>query len=274
MLASLLIVFREVLEAGLIVGIVLAATQGISHRGRYIVIGIGAGVLGAGVLALFAGAITESLSGFGEEIFNSAILLVAVVMLGWHTLWMASHGREIAAEMKALGRAVTRGESSLPAMATVVAVAVLREGSEVVLFLYGIAASGQTSSLSMLAGGVLGVLAGSLVSWLLYRGLVIIPLNKLFDFTSGLIALLAAGMAGRAAAILAGADLIPAWGYEWWDSSSIVADGSMTGRVLQALLGYSDRPMGVQLAAWAVTLATLIIGRWLIRQRPAAATIH
>lgn len=266
MLASLLIVFREVLEAGLIVGIVLAATQGIYRRGTYIALGIVAGLLGASVLAVFAGEITQSLSGFGEEVFNSAILIVAVFMLGWHNLWMASHGRELAAEMKALGHAVARGESSLPAMAIVVAVAVLREGSEVVLFLYGIAASGQTSMVYMLVGGLTGVLAGSLVSWLLYRGLITVPLNKLFACTGWLIALMAAGMAGRAAAILAGANLIPAWGYELWDTSSIVADGSMAGRVLQALLGYSDRPMGVQVAAWAVTLALLILGSQLIKR--------
>ena len=266
MLASLLIVFREVLEAGLIVGIVLAATQGIYRRGTYIALGIVAGLLGASVLAVFAGEITQSLSGFGEEVFNSAILIVAVFMLGWHNLWMASHGRELAAEMKALGHAVARGESSLPAMAIVVAVAVLREGSEVVLFLYGIAASGQTSTVYMLVGGLAGVLAGSLVSWLLYRGLITVPLNTLFACTGWLIALMAAGMAGRAAAILAGANLIPAWGYELWDTSSVVADGSMAGRVLQALLGYSDRPMGVQVAAWAVTLALLILGSQLIKR--------
>lgn len=271
MLASLLIVFREVLEAGIIVGIVLAATQGIRQRGRYIAIGIVAGLLAASLLAIFAGEITNSLSGFGEEIFNSVILIVAVIMLGWHNLWMAKHGRELASEMKALGNAVSRGESSLPAMATVVAVAVLREGSEVVLFLYGIAAAGQASAVSMLTGGLLGVMAGSLVSWLLYKGLLTIPLGKLFNVTSWLIALLAAGMAGRSAAILAGADLIPAWGYEVWDTSWLVADGSMTGRVLQALLGYSDRPMGVQLTAWAFTLATLIVcSRW-IRNHPGAA---
>lgn len=266
MLASLLIVFREVLEAGLIVGIVLAATQGIYRRGTYIALGIVTGLLGASVLAVFAGEITQSLSGFGEEVFNSAILIVAVFMLGWHNLWMASHGRELAAEMKALGHAVARGESSLPAMAIVVAVAVLREGSEVVLFLYGIAASGQTSMVYMLVGGLTGVLAGSLVSWLLYRGLITVPLNKLFACTGWLIALMAAGMAGCAAAILAGANLIPAWGYELWDTSSVVADGSMAGRVLQALLGYSDRPMGVQVAAWAVTLALLILGSQLIKR--------
>jgi high-affinity iron transporter len=271
MLASLLIVFREVLEAGLIVGIVLAATEGIARRGRYIAAGIAAGVLGAALLAAFAGAITDSLSGNGQEVFNASILIVAVVMLGWHNIWMASHGREIARDMKAMGHAVALGEKSLLAMLVVVAVAVLREGSEVVLFLYGIASATGSGPVPLLAGGLLGVLAGAVVSWALYRGLVAIPLHRLFSVTSWLIALLAAGMAGQAAAILAGDDLIPSWGYQLWDTSWLLSDGSLPGRALKALVGYSDRPMGVQLAAYLVTLAVLVTAAQLIRRQPAAA---
>ncbi|WP_367375380.1 FTR1 family protein [Pseudomonas lini] len=267
MFASLLIVFREVLEAGIIIGIVLAATQGIRRRGRFIAAGILAGLVGASLLAVFTEAITHALFGFGQEVLNGVILLIAVLMLGWHNLWMVHHGRELAARLQAAGHAVAAGESSLMAMAIVVAVAVLREGSEIALFLYGVAASTQTSSLSMLVGGLLGIAAGSVLSWLLYRGLVTIPLRRLFSVTSWLVALLAAGMAGRAAALFAGADIIPAWGYELWDTSSFIADGSMSGRVLQALLGYSDRPMGVQLAAWVVTFATLALGSRLIKHR-------
>ena len=112
----------------------------------------------------------------------------------------------------------------------------------------------------MLLGGALGIAGGVLVAWLLYRGLLAIPLHRLFSVTSWLIALLAAGMAGQAAAILAGADLIPAWGYQLWDTSWLLSSGSLLGRALQALVGYSDRPMGVQLAAWLAMLAALVLG--------------
>ncbi len=267
MLASLLIVFREVLEAGLIVGIVLAATQGIAGRGRWIAGGIAAGVLGASLLAVFAGALSNALSGNGQEVFNATILLIAVLMLSWHIIWMASHGRELAREMKEVGRAVVRGERSLFAMSVVVAVAVLREGSEVVLFLYGIAASTRAGPGPLLFGGALGVLAGAAITWLLYRGLLAIPIGRLFSVTNVLVALLAAGMAGQAAAILAGADLIPAWGYQLWDTSWLLADDSMLGRALHALVGYSDRPMGVQVAAYLATLCILIgANHWINRQ--------
>jgi high-affinity iron transporter len=260
MLASLLIVFREVLEAGLIVGIVLAATRGIPRRASWIAGGVGVGSLGAALLAVFAGALSNALAGVGQEVFTATILIVAVVMLAWHQLWMASHGREMAREMKALGQEVAAGRRSLLAMAVVVAVAVLREGAEVVLFLYGIAQSSQEGPAPLLAGGVLGIGLGAGAAWLLYRGLLAIPVHRLFSVTGWLIALLAAGMAGQAAAILAGADLIPAWGYQLWDTSALLPQDSLLGRALHALVGYADRPMGVQVAAYLVVLAALIIG--------------
>jgi high-affinity iron transporter len=260
MLASLIIVFREVLEAGLIVGIVLAATRGVAHRGGFIAAGVGAGVIGAALLASFAGALSDALAGRGQEVFNAAVLTVAVVMLGWHNLWMASHGRELAVEMKAMGQAVVGGDKSLVAMAIVVAIAVLREGAEVVLFLYGIAAASSEGWAALLLGGVLGVALGAAVSFLLYLGLLAIPLHRLFSVTSWLIALVAAGMAGQAAAILAGIDLIPSWGFELWDTSWFLPQDSILGRALHALVGYSDRPMGVQLAAYLAVLAVLAIG--------------
>jgi high-affinity iron transporter len=265
MLASLIIVFREVLEAGLIVGVVLAATQGIIGRAAWLSAGIGAGVLGAGFLALFAGALEAAFAGSGQEMFNATILVAAVLMLAWHQIWMAAHGRQIAAEMTMMGRDVALGRRSLLAMAVVVAVAVLREGAEVVLFLYGIAASGNAGWPPLMLGGAFGVGLGVLVAMLLYRGLVAIPVARLFAVTSWLIALLAAGMAGQAAAILAGADLIPAWGYQLWDTSWLLPQDGLLGRALQALVGYADRPMGVQLVAWAAVLALLIIGARLVR---------
>ncbi len=269
MLASLLIVFREVLEAGLIVGIVLAATQGIARRGTFIGLGIGAGVAGAALLAGFAGALSTALSGNGQEVFNAGILIVAVLMLGWHNMWMASHGREMAREMKTMGRSVASGETSLVAMAVVVGVAVLREGAEVVLFLYGIAASTKAGALPLLTGGALGVAAGAAVSWLLYRGLVAIPMKRLFAVTGAMVALLAAGMAGQAAAILANANLIPAMGWQVWDTSWLLSDGSLVGKALHALVGYSDRPLGVQILAYLATLTVLLVGARLINRPPA-----
>ncbi|PPQ26069.1 FTR1 family iron permease [Rhodopila globiformis] len=267
MLASLIVVFREVLEAGLIVGIVLAATQGVPQRGRWIASGIAAGVLGAMLLASCAGALSDALEGNGQEVFNACVLMVAVVMLAWHVLWMARHGREMALQMRAVGEAVVGGQKSLLALAIVVALAVLREGAEVVLFLYGIAASASVGPAGLATGAALGIAAGAMVSWLLYRGLLTIPVRHLFSVTGVLITLLAAGMAGQAAAILAGADLIPTWGMDIWNSSALLPENSLAGRTLHVLIGYSERPMGVQVAAYVTVLALLLLGSRLVARQ-------
>ena len=263
MLATLLIVFREVIEAGLIVGIVLAATEGVRHRGRWIAGGIAAGIAGAALLAVFAGALSNAFSGVGQELFNASVLVVAVVMLGAHVTWMASHSRQMTQEMEAMGRSVVSGERTLSAMALVVTVAVLREGSEVVLFLFGVATSSRPGVGAMLLGGALGVLGGVGLSWLLYRGLVTIPMRHLFKVTNAMIALVAAGMAGQAALILASVDLVPTLGDQLWNTSGILPDDGLVGRALHALIGYSDRPSGIQMLAFGVTLVALAGLSWL-----------
>jgi high-affinity iron transporter len=184
---------------------------------------------------------------------------------------MAQHGREMAAEMSATSKAVKNGDKSLLALAVVIAVAVLREGAEVVLFLYGIAVSTHEGPVPLLIGGLLGLGLGVVISYLLYRGLVIIPVRHLFRVTNALVALLAAGMAGQAAALLSRVDLIPTWGNRLWDSSRILAEDSILGRALHALVGYSDRPVGVQVAAYLGTLIALVACARMVAKSPPKA---
>src|SRR5581483_377832 len=162
-IAALIIVFREIIEAGLVVGIVLAATAGVAGRGRWVAAGILGGATGAGLVAAFAGVLGSAFAGTGQELFNAAILFAAVLMLGWHNVWMARHGRAVAAEMRSVGEQVASGTRTLAALAIVVGVAVLREGSEIVLFLYGVALSGGDSAAQMALGGALGIGLGAAV---------------------------------------------------------------------------------------------------------------
>ena len=96
MIAIALIVFREVLEAALVVGLVLAASKGTPRRGRWISGGVVAGLVGAGAVAGFASEIASAVSGIGQELFNAGVLFAAVGMLGWHNVWMGRHGKEMA----------------------------------------------------------------------------------------------------------------------------------------------------------------------------------
>ncbi len=268
MLSALLIVFREAIEAGLIVGIVLAATVGVPRRGSAVSVGVGGGVAGACVVAAFAGELASLFQGNGQELFNATILLLAVAMLTWHNVWMASHGRDMARELKAAGHAVVSGQRSLAALSIVVGVAVLREGSEVVLFLYGIAAQGGTSNAALLAGGALGLAAGAAVSALMYFGLLAIPAGRLFQVTSGLITLLAAGMAAQAVLFLQNGGYIGALTDPIWDTSWLLSEDSIAGRLLHTLIGYVQAPNGAQLAAYLVTIIAIVTLTRLV-QKPA-----
>ena len=269
MLASLLIVFREVFEAGLLVGIVMAVTTGVAGRGLWITGGVVAGVLGACLVALFTGGLSELFGGSGQEVFNAGILSFAVIMLTWHNVWMARHGRELAAELKAAGEAVASGSKSLAALAIVVAIAVLREGSEVVLFLYGVAASQGGASWGMLMGGVIGLILGSLVCLMTYVGLITIPARYLFSVTSTLIAFLAAGLAAQAIAFLQQADILTALDQTVWDTSWILSDSSYLGRALHTLIGYVDQPTAMQLIVYAATLTVMVVLMKLFSAPPA-----
>src|SRR5690242_15221073 len=103
MLATALIVFREMLEAGLVVGVVLAATRGIRRRGVWAALGVAAGLAGACVVAAFADRLASLARGAGQELLDAGILAFAVAMLAWHNVWMAKHGREIADEARRWG---------------------------------------------------------------------------------------------------------------------------------------------------------------------------
>ena len=258
MLATLLIVFREVIEAGLIVGIVLAATKGVAGRAWWVSLGVACGLLGAALVAAFAGEISGLFQGSGQELFDAAILLFAVVMLTWHNVWMAGHGRALAREMKQVGAQVSAGERPMAALAIVVGIAVLREGSEVVLFLYGVASQGGASSTAMLAGGALGVLAGAAVTALMYFGLLAIPAHRLFGVTAGLITLLAAGMAAQAILFLQQGGYLEFFTSRVWDTSWILKQDSIVGRLLHTLIGYNDMPNGAQLLAYLATVAVVV----------------
>jgi high-affinity iron transporter len=257
MLGALIIVFREVIEAGLIVGIVLAVTKGVAKSRLWISFGVASGVAGAALVAVFAGAIANALEGMGQELFNGSILAIAVVMLTWHNVWMASHGRQMASEMRQFGEQVRSGARSLLALAVVVGVAVMREGSEIVLFLYGLGAAGGSDAMSLLAGSFLGLIAGCVVSALTFYGLVTIPQRHLFRVTSLLITFLAAGLAAQSTLFFQQAGLVEAMSNTAWDTSAVLSDSSLFGRVLHTLVGYSDQPSVLQVVVYVATLGAI-----------------
>ena len=270
MLASLLLVFREVLEAALIVGIVAAATRGVAGRGRWIGGGLVLGIAGAVIVAGAAGWIANALGGVGQEWFNASVLLAAVAMIGWHVVWMARHGRELATQMKSVGQDVSSGTRPLTALMVVVAIAVLREGSEIVLFGYGLFASGSSVP-SMAVGALLGLASGVALGVGMYFGLLRLPVRHFFGATNGLLVLLAAGMAANAAYFLTQADALQTWTQPLWNTDWLLHDDSTPGKALHVLIGYTAQPSGMQLLFYLGTMALLVIGMRLFSGNAAPA---
>ncbi len=265
MFGASIIVFRESLEAALLIGVIAAATRGLPKRGLWLALGIGAGLLGSLVVAALTETIAEMAGGSGQEVFNAAILGFAVLMLAWHNIWMASHGAEMARKAKRVGEGVREGTQEMSAVAIVVAITVLREGSETVLFLHGLAAS--ASGATVISGGLLGLIAGVVVGVAMYGGLLRIPVRWFFSVTGGLLLLLAAGLASQMARFLVQADWLPSLVSPLWNTSGILPVNSAIGSVLHVLIGYEAQPSGMQAIFYIVTFLCIAMGAWWARRQ-------
>ena len=260
MLGITIIVFREALEAALLIGIVAASTRAIAERGRWISGGIALGLAGACMVAALTAEISGLFEGVGQELFNAVILGVAVLLLAWHCIWMTAHSRELAIAAREVGQAVHAGRRTLPAILLVIAIAVLREGAESALFVYGLLSGMEVSTVELASSVAAGGLAASALGWMLYGGMLRLPMKWFFTITNALLLVLAAGMASRMAQSLVQANLIPALKTPLWDSSPVLPVNSTAGAFLHALAGYEATPSGMQVVFYVATLVIIIMG--------------
>lgn len=257
MYSTLIIVFREILEIAIIVGVILAATKELKERYLLVLAGIGFGIIGSVIVAIFAGKISDSFAGSGQEIFNATVLIAAVFIIGWTVIWMKTHGREIVQHAKKVSAGVVAGDLPNYSVSVIIMLATLREGSEIVLFVHGILAAGNETITNIITGGFIGLGLGTFVGMLIYFGLLRISPKHLFTVTSWLLAFLAAGMAAGAAGYLNAAGKLPAIIETVWDSSAFLPEDSLVGKILHALLGYTDRPSGIQVLFYVTTIGII-----------------
>lgn len=269
MFAAGLIVFRESLEAALFIGIVAAATGQMQGRSRWLSAGVAIGALGAFVIALAAQQISAWADGFGQDMVNITVLSLALAMLLWHCVWVTTHAHEMVADARQLGTAVQGGQRKPWALLTAVALAVLREGAETVLFIGGMLTGSGDSLWSVLSSGATGLALGAALGYLLYIGLSRIPVSRLFWTTNLLIALLAGSIASQLAKALGQAGLLDHWNAPLWDTSGALASDSAVGTLLHALVGYDAQPSGAQFAAYMAALSFIFLGTKLLRRAPA-----
>jgi high-affinity iron transporter len=261
MFAVAIIVFRETLEAALFVGILAAATRGLPGRSRYLSAGVLTGAVGALALAAVAERIGAMAGGVGQDLLNAAILGVALAMLTWHCIWVSNQGQKTAAEARALGQSFGQGARKPWALMAVVALSVLREGAETVLFVTGYArGSAQADTVT---GAIAGLAGGIVLGGVIYLGLSRVPVKRMFAVTNTLVLLLAASIASQLARALSQAGLIDLWGQSLWDTSGWLRVDSAVGTLAHTLAGYEAQPTGLQLAFYLVALFGIVAGtRW------------
>ncbi len=270
MFGPALIIFRETLEAALVISIVAAATRTVARRTLWIVLGVLAGLVGSGILAALTETLADLADGAGTELFNAGVLGIAVLMLGWHHVWMSSHGAELARDARKVGTDVSEGTQGLSAIALLIMLTVLREGAESVLFLHGMASGGNGSLGELIAGCLLGLAAGAGIGAVMYFGLMRIPLKAFFSVTGVLLVLLAAGLASRMAGFLIQADWLPPLATPVWDVSHILSVDSFTGYFLHVLVGYEPNPSGMQMVFYAATLGVILFCAALVKRQQQA----
>ena len=253
MFSITVVIFREVFEISLIAGVLLAATRGTVGRRRWISWGIACGAAASVILAFFTESLSQAMEGTAQEVFNACILFIAAAMIAWTVIWMRVYGRRMTEDMRRIGKQVANNEKPLHTLAVVAGLAALREGSEMVLFTFGILTSGR-NVWEAVAGCALGIFLGVLVGTVLYFGLVKVSPKHLFSVTSLLLVFLAAGMVAQALLFLSSVGYVPEWGAAIWDTSSLLPEKSAVGRFLHVLLGYAEKPSGIQLTGYFSTL--------------------
>lgn len=261
MINAFVVVWRESLEALLVIAVLLAwiARQGEPQRlRRGVWAGLGAGIALAAALGAATFAVQSQLQGEALEVFQAGIALASAALVVQMVAWMRRHG---AGMKRDLERRAQRSSGAL-GVALVTALAVAREGAETVVFLYGIGLEREPlGALALWAGAAAGLAAALLCAWAIARGARRLNLRTLLRASEFMLLAVATAMLGHGIERLIGLDWLPTLADPAWDSSALLDDGTGIGRVLADFAGYRARPAGSlvigYLLFWSAALLAL-----------------
>ncbi|MGS1006693.1 FTR1 family iron permease [Achromobacter anxifer] len=271
----LFIVWRESVEAMLVVGILytwLRATPEGKRGLNYLWGGVAAGLALAVALALVLLGVSNWLSDEGQEWFQAIMSLAACALVVQMVVWMKKHGRTLKGELESGARASVASDNWW-GLFVLVAIAVAREGSETVVFLYGTVSAGEGgSNMLMLAlAGVAGFVVALLTFWLLQLGGKLITWRRFFRVTEILLLLLAGSLLVGGLDHLISLDVLPTIVDPVWDSSWLLSDSTGVGKVLADFAGYRALPALISVLLWvAYWIIVWALLRW-VGGRPAKA---
>jgi high-affinity iron transporter len=274
MFNAFLVVWRESLEALLIVGILYAWLKADGDRKglRALFLGVAAGV----VLALMLGwgmlGAQDELTGEALEIFQISAMALATVLITQMVFWMRKHGRKLKASLETQ-LATARTQQGQWGVAIVAALAVAREGAETVIFLYGLAQGGEISAL--ISGAFFGFAAAILTAWIAAKSLARFNIGRLLKISAFLLLVLASSLLVAVCDRMIGMGWLPALVEPIWDTSALLDDGGGLGRLCADFAGYRAQPalsaFLIWLAYWALVLAPFALAL-LKRPKPPEAS--
>ncbi|MFT5970638.1 MAG: high-affinity iron transporter [Flavobacteriales bacterium] len=188
-----LIVFRECLEASLIVGIVYTFLKkmGSSANMKPLWHGLIASILASIVFAIGIQLVRDQMhNSTFEKLFEGILMYLAAGFLIFMIVWMAKNVN-IKSKLEAKAESSLENKSSSYwGIFGLIFFAVSREGFETVLFLFGASSTDSFSYFGFFGGLVLAVGVGVL----LFRQGKRLPIKQFFNITSFLLIFFAAGM--------------------------------------------------------------------------------
>lgn len=254
-----IVVFRECLEISLLLGVILAITKPIANSRIYIILGACAGVVLAAIFALFTRRIAANFGEVGDEIFGSFVILLTAVIINWTVVWMQGYSAKIRKNLSTLSENIVAGLTSKLILVSVVATTILREGAEIILFIYSITSAGTLTSTQYLIGLGVGALSGVIVGTIMYLGLLKYSGRYIFKISTILLTLVAAGLAAEAAGILTSCGVIHAYSQELWNTAWLIDNKSIVGKLLKLTIGYDARPNALQVIFYVGSITMTLI---------------
>ena len=251
MLSAVIIILREVLEAALIISLLLASSSAVGIKRSWMLPAVIVGLLGALLYASFIGPVSALMDGVGQEVTNVLLNLLLFLCLTLHSYWSITTACS------------GGGRKSLLVVWTVfvvsVAVAIVREGAEVMVYLYGYSFV-PAQFTPVLMGACIGAGIGLSIGALFYYLLVNLSRSLRIRVILTMVLLVSAGLLSESANFLIQADLLPAQ-QPLWNSSWLITEESLLGQLLYALLAYEATPTLYQFACYTggLVLGILVI---------------
>ncbi len=257
--ATFVVVFREALEAGLIIGIILTVLARL--KAHHYFSGVALSSLTALFLSFFIGGWLSSMADNAQdrakEIIEGVISLAAAGVLTYMFFWMEAQARRIRPEIESKIETAL-SQKDYFAMVSLPFFAVFREGAETVLFLKAVAI--QSGGAVSWIGGVTGLLAATVITGFIFFGGRRVPLKPLFRWTGFFILIIAAGLLAYGIHELEEAKWVPQFIYPLYNINHILNEKEGVGSFLKALFGYNANPSLTEVIVyWSYLIVTYVL---------------